>query len=128
MIRRERFIHKHMESLRANPRRNEVDPDALRWTPSTTLSAVLSEEEREAEMDVGFFFQAGSSSDLFTCLKLLLLDVCLMSWRVQMEAINGKKHSHCQQASNVVQNCPKSVHYIIDSTEYSMKCNPSMVT
>lgn len=45
-----------------------------------------------------------------------------------MEAINGKKHSHCQQASNVVQNCPKSVHYIIDSTEYSMKCNPSVVT
>lgn len=50
-----------------------------------------------------------------------------------MEAINRgerekKKHSHCQQASNVVQNCPKSVHYIIDSTEYSMKCNPSMVT
>lgn len=45
-----------MEKLRANPRRNEVDPDALRWTPSTTISAVLSEEEREAEMDVGFPF------------------------------------------------------------------------
>ncbi|XP_070847373.1 histone acetyltransferase KAT6B isoform X3 [Chaetodon trifascialis] len=51
LIRRERLIQRHMESLRANPRRNEVDPDALRWTPSTTLSAVLSEEEREAEMD-----------------------------------------------------------------------------
>ncbi|XP_032358510.1 histone acetyltransferase KAT6B isoform X2 [Etheostoma spectabile] len=51
MIRRERLIQRHMESLRANPRRNEVDPDALRWTPSTTLNAVLSEEEREAEMD-----------------------------------------------------------------------------
>ncbi|XP_045923997.1 histone acetyltransferase KAT6B isoform X2 [Micropterus dolomieu] len=51
LIRRERLIQRHMESLRANPRRNEVDPDALRWTPSTTLNAVLSEEEREAEMD-----------------------------------------------------------------------------
>uniref|UniRef100_A0A8C4H2X8 histone acetyltransferase n=1 Tax=Dicentrarchus labrax TaxID=13489 RepID=A0A8C4H2X8_DICLA len=51
LIRRERLIQRHMESLRASPRRNEVDPDALRWTPSTTLNAVLSEEEREAEMD-----------------------------------------------------------------------------
>ncbi|XP_078135732.1 histone acetyltransferase KAT6B isoform X2 [Sander vitreus] len=51
LIRRERLIQRHMESLRANPRQNEVDPDALRWTPSTTLNAVLSEEEREAEMD-----------------------------------------------------------------------------
>uniref|UniRef100_UPI0037E71038 histone acetyltransferase KAT6B isoform X2 n=1 Tax=Semicossyphus pulcher TaxID=241346 RepID=UPI0037E71038 len=51
LIRRERLIQRHMESLRANPRRNEVDPDALRWTPSTTHNAVLSEEEREAEMD-----------------------------------------------------------------------------
>ncbi|XP_034716593.1 histone acetyltransferase KAT6B isoform X2 [Etheostoma cragini] len=51
LIRRERLIQRHMESLKANPRRNEVDPDALRWTPSTTLNAVLSEEEREAEMD-----------------------------------------------------------------------------
>lgn len=125
MIRRERLIQQHMESLRANPRRKDVDPDALRWTPSTTLNAVLSEEEREAEMDVGSREQWGF---VYSCLKLLLLDVCLMSWRVQMEAINGKKDSHCQQASNVVQNCPKSVLYIIDSTEYSMKCNPSMVT
>lgn len=46
-----------MERLRASPRKNEVDPDALHWTPSTTLNAVLSEEEREAEMDVGFFVQ-----------------------------------------------------------------------
>ncbi|XP_074475560.1 histone acetyltransferase KAT6B isoform X2 [Sebastes fasciatus] len=51
LIRRERLIQRHTESLRANPRRNEVDPDGLRWTPSTTLNAVLSEEEREAEMD-----------------------------------------------------------------------------
>ncbi|KAL7372539.1 hypothetical protein ABVT39_018070 [Epinephelus coioides] len=51
LIRRERLIQRHMESLRANPRRNEVDPDSLRWTPSTTPNAVLSEEEREAEMD-----------------------------------------------------------------------------
>uniref|UniRef100_A0A3Q2VT63 histone acetyltransferase n=1 Tax=Haplochromis burtoni TaxID=8153 RepID=A0A3Q2VT63_HAPBU len=51
LIRRERLIQRHMEKLRANPRQIEVDPDALRWTPSTTLNAVLSEEEREAEMD-----------------------------------------------------------------------------
>ncbi|XP_074519048.1 histone acetyltransferase KAT6B isoform X2 [Halichoeres trimaculatus] len=51
LIRRERLIQRHMESLRANPRQNEVDPDALHWTPSTTHNAVLSEEEREAEMD-----------------------------------------------------------------------------
>lgn len=56
MVRRERLIQRHLERLRANPRKNEVDPDALRWTPSTTLNAVLSEEEREAEMDVGFVF------------------------------------------------------------------------
>ncbi|XP_028287876.1 histone acetyltransferase KAT6B isoform X3 [Parambassis ranga] len=51
LIRRERLIQRHMEKLRANPRQIEVDPDALRWTPSATLNAVLSEEEREAEMD-----------------------------------------------------------------------------
>uniref|UniRef100_A0A3B5L665 histone acetyltransferase n=1 Tax=Xiphophorus couchianus TaxID=32473 RepID=A0A3B5L665_9TELE len=51
LVRRERLIQRHMERLRANPRKNEVDPDSLRWTPSTTLNAVLSEEEREAEMD-----------------------------------------------------------------------------
>ncbi|XP_077959562.1 histone acetyltransferase KAT6B isoform X1 [Gasterosteus aculeatus] len=55
LIRRERLIH--AEGLRPNPRRNEVDPDALRWTPSTAIHGVLSEEEeeeeeeREAEMD-----------------------------------------------------------------------------
>uniref|UniRef100_A0A665X989 histone acetyltransferase n=1 Tax=Echeneis naucrates TaxID=173247 RepID=A0A665X989_ECHNA len=51
LIRRERLIQRHMERLRANPRQNEVDPDALHWTPSTNLNTVLSEEEREAEMD-----------------------------------------------------------------------------
>ncbi|XP_034050032.1 histone acetyltransferase KAT6B isoform X2 [Thalassophryne amazonica] len=51
LIRRERLIQRHMERLRANPRQYEVDPDALRWTPATTHNAVLSEEEREAEMD-----------------------------------------------------------------------------
>ncbi|KAM9716848.1 histone acetyltransferase KAT6B isoform 1-T6 [Menidia menidia] len=51
LIRKERLIQRHMERLRAHPRHNEVDPHALRWTPSTALSAVLSEEEREAEMD-----------------------------------------------------------------------------
>uniref|UniRef100_A0A1A8HVM5 histone acetyltransferase n=1 Tax=Nothobranchius kuhntae TaxID=321403 RepID=A0A1A8HVM5_NOTKU len=51
LIRRDRLIQRHMERLRASPRQHEVDPDALRWTPSMTLNAVLSEEEREAEMD-----------------------------------------------------------------------------
>ncbi|MEQ2228454.1 hypothetical protein ILYODFUR_008924 [Ilyodon furcidens] len=51
LVRRERLIQRHVSRLRANPRKNEVDPDALRWTPSTSLNAVLSEEEREAEMD-----------------------------------------------------------------------------
>uniref|UniRef100_A0AAQ5YNF0 histone acetyltransferase n=1 Tax=Amphiprion ocellaris TaxID=80972 RepID=A0AAQ5YNF0_AMPOC len=67
LIRRERLIQRHMERLRANPRQNEVDPDALRWTPSTTLNAVLSEEEREAEMDVGFFVQ--EMLFVYTCLR-----------------------------------------------------------
>uniref|UniRef100_A0A3Q3X894 histone acetyltransferase n=1 Tax=Mola mola TaxID=94237 RepID=A0A3Q3X894_MOLML len=57
LIRRDRLIERHMESLTTNPRPHEVYPDALRWTPSTTLNAVLSEEEREAEMDVGFPFK-----------------------------------------------------------------------
>uniref|UniRef100_A0A8C6VWK5 histone acetyltransferase n=1 Tax=Nothobranchius furzeri TaxID=105023 RepID=A0A8C6VWK5_NOTFU len=51
LIRRDRLIQRHMERLRASPRQHKVDPDALRWTPSMTLNAVLSEEEREAEMD-----------------------------------------------------------------------------
>lgn len=56
-----------MESLRAGPRRREVDPDALRWTPSTTLNAVLSEEEREAEMDVGLAGTKGFDDMHCTC-------------------------------------------------------------
>ncbi|CDQ56785.1 unnamed protein product [Oncorhynchus mykiss] len=84
VIRRERLIQRHMEKLRASPRLNQVDPDALHWTPSprlnqvdpdalhwtpsprlnqvdpdalhwtpaVALNAVLSEEEREIEMDV----------------------------------------------------------------------------
>lgn len=68
LIRRERLIH--AEGLRPNPRRNEVDPDALRWTPSTAIHGVLSEEEeeeeREAEMDVSFLVQSRGTSELFT--------------------------------------------------------------
>uniref|UniRef100_A0A3Q3LJV8 histone acetyltransferase n=1 Tax=Labrus bergylta TaxID=56723 RepID=A0A3Q3LJV8_9LABR len=64
LIRRERLIQRHMESLRANPRQNEVDPDALSWTPSTTHNAVLSEEEREAEMDVEYFSKGHPTSIL----------------------------------------------------------------
>ncbi|XP_049615177.1 histone acetyltransferase KAT6B isoform X3 [Syngnathus scovelli] len=51
LIRKEGLIHGHVERLRAAPRRHQVDPDALRWSRSASLSAVLSEEEREAEMD-----------------------------------------------------------------------------
>uniref|UniRef100_A0A3Q3KQY2 histone acetyltransferase n=1 Tax=Monopterus albus TaxID=43700 RepID=A0A3Q3KQY2_MONAL len=51
LIRRERLIQRHMERLRVNPRQNEVDPDALHWTPSASLNTILSEEERQAEMD-----------------------------------------------------------------------------
>ncbi|KAJ8264322.1 hypothetical protein GJAV_G00147800 [Gymnothorax javanicus] len=51
IIRRDRLIQKHMEKLQSNPRPNEVDPDCLRWSPIMALNAVLSEEEREAEMD-----------------------------------------------------------------------------
>ncbi|KAJ8013508.1 hypothetical protein DPEC_G00030510 [Dallia pectoralis] len=50
IIKRERFIQKHMEKLRSNPRLNQVDPDFLRWTPTVALNSVLS-EEREAELD-----------------------------------------------------------------------------
>uniref|UniRef100_I3KGZ5 histone acetyltransferase n=1 Tax=Oreochromis niloticus TaxID=8128 RepID=I3KGZ5_ORENI len=89
LIRRERLIQRHMEKLRANPRQIEVDPDALRWTPSTTLNAVLSEEEREAEMDVGSFVQ--ETLVICFCLPaMLLVNVCLISLGVQIEAINGK--------------------------------------
>nr|XP_029541376.1 histone acetyltransferase KAT6B-like [Oncorhynchus nerka] len=51
VIRRERLIQRHMEKLRVTPRLNQVDPDALHWTPAVALNSVLSEEEREAEMD-----------------------------------------------------------------------------
>lgn len=89
LIRRERLIQRHMEKLRANPRQIKVDPDALRWTPSTTLNAVLSEEEREAEMDVGSFVQ--ETLVICFCLPaMLLVNVCLISLGVQIEAINGK--------------------------------------
>ncbi|KAM9816722.1 histone acetyltransferase KAT6B isoform 2-T2 [Neosynchiropus ocellatus] len=51
LVRRERLIQRHMEKIRACPRLYEVDPDALGWTRSSALNTVLSEEEREAEMD-----------------------------------------------------------------------------
>ncbi|KAK6301451.1 hypothetical protein J4Q44_G00275040 [Coregonus suidteri] len=51
VIRRERLIQRHMAKLRASPRLNQVDRDALHWTPAVALNSVLSEEEREAEMD-----------------------------------------------------------------------------
>ncbi|KAG7492796.1 hypothetical protein MATL_G00018330 [Megalops atlanticus] len=51
IIRRDKLIQRHMERLKSNPRLNEVDPDCLRWSPVMAVNAVLSEEEREAEMD-----------------------------------------------------------------------------
>uniref|UniRef100_A0A7N8YJ57 histone acetyltransferase n=1 Tax=Mastacembelus armatus TaxID=205130 RepID=A0A7N8YJ57_9TELE len=76
LMRRERLIQRHMERLRAKPRQNEVDPDALRWTPSTSFNAVLSEEEREAEMDVGFHVQSRDISYLFTLVCNVVIE-CL---------------------------------------------------
>lgn len=70
------MIQRHMEGLRANPRRNEVDPDALRWTPSTTLNAVLSEEEREAEMDVGLLFKQ-ETTVICLLMPTVVVIVCL---------------------------------------------------
>lgn len=95
------MIQRHMERLQANPRLNEVDPDALRWTPATTLNAVLSEEEREAEMDVRCLVRQEKpvpaalleTKDELICVQvpvMLLLDVCLISWGVQIAAINGQ--------------------------------------
>uniref|UniRef100_A0A667YY01 histone acetyltransferase n=1 Tax=Myripristis murdjan TaxID=586833 RepID=A0A667YY01_9TELE len=89
VIRRERLIQRHMERLQANPRLNEVDPDALRWTPATTLNAVLSEEEREAEMDVCCLIEQEKpepaalleTKDELICVQvpvMLLLDVSLL--------------------------------------------------
>uniref|UniRef100_A0A8C9S1Q0 histone acetyltransferase n=1 Tax=Scleropages formosus TaxID=113540 RepID=A0A8C9S1Q0_SCLFO len=52
IMRRDKVLQKHVERLKANPRRYEADPDCLRWSPVTTFTAVLSEEERDAEMDV----------------------------------------------------------------------------
>ncbi|MBN3294939.1 KAT6B acetyltransferase, partial [Amia calva] len=54
IIRREKMIQKHTEKLKANPRMNEVDPDSLRWSPVVAPNAVVSEEEREAEMESVF--------------------------------------------------------------------------
>ncbi|XP_036381400.1 histone acetyltransferase KAT6B-like isoform X3 [Megalops cyprinoides] len=51
IIRRDKLIQRHMERLKSHPRLNEVDPDCLRWSPVMAVNAVLSEEEREAEMD-----------------------------------------------------------------------------
>ncbi|XP_023653859.1 histone acetyltransferase KAT6B isoform X3 [Paramormyrops kingsleyae] len=58
VIRRETLIQKHMTRLKTNPRRNEVDPNCLRWSPVMTFSTVLSEEEREAEMEAERLEQA----------------------------------------------------------------------
>uniref|UniRef100_A0A8C5I9D5 histone acetyltransferase n=1 Tax=Gouania willdenowi TaxID=441366 RepID=A0A8C5I9D5_GOUWI len=68
LIRRERLIQRHMDRLRTDPRPNELDPGVLRWTPSATLNAVLSEEEREVEKDVSFL----SWRKLDVCLLVLL--------------------------------------------------------
>lgn len=56
------------------------------------------------------------------------MDTCVIRLRVQIEATNGGKRSHVLQTSNVVQNCSKSVHCLIDNAEYSMKYNHSTVT
>ncbi|MFT7807160.1 histone acetyltransferase KAT6B isoform X1 [Arapaima gigas] len=60
IIRRDKLVQKHMERLKANPRQYEVDPDCLRWSPITTFNAMLSEEEREAEMDAECLMEQAS--------------------------------------------------------------------
>ena len=52
VIRRERLVQRHVERLSTRPRVNQVDPHGLHWTPTVALNAGLSEEEREAKMDV----------------------------------------------------------------------------
>lgn len=103
VIRRDWLIQKHVERLRSSPRRNEVEPDALRWTPVVALNAVLSEEEREAEMDVRCLSSSGCHSLLLyprvelcvflmvpQAVNVLLLDYSLISLGVQTEAYNGQ--------------------------------------
>uniref|UniRef100_A0A8D3CUV8 histone acetyltransferase n=1 Tax=Scophthalmus maximus TaxID=52904 RepID=A0A8D3CUV8_SCOMX len=81
LVRRERLIQRHKERLRANPRQNKVDPGALRWTPSTSINAVLSEEEREAEMDVCFPAQLSSASYLVTHACSVVIESDVLSKR-----------------------------------------------
>ncbi|XP_078498862.1 histone acetyltransferase KAT6B isoform X2 [Lissotriton helveticus] len=47
IIRREKLINSHIEKLKARPRRNEVDPECLRWTPIVVSNGAVSEEEDE---------------------------------------------------------------------------------
>lgn len=47
IIRREKLINSHIEKLKARPRRNEVDPECLRWTPIVVTNGAVSEEEDE---------------------------------------------------------------------------------
>ncbi|XP_066549746.1 histone acetyltransferase KAT6B isoform X3 [Amia ocellicauda] len=61
IIRREKMIQKHTEKLKANPRMNEVDPDSLCWSPVVAPNAVVSEEEREAEMEAERLMEQASS-------------------------------------------------------------------
>ncbi|MEQ2183836.1 hypothetical protein GOODEAATRI_002060 [Goodea atripinnis] len=68
LVRRERLIQRHMSRLRANPRKNEVDPDALRWTPSTSLNAAERLKEQascwEKEEREGYMMTHGSRQPL----------------------------------------------------------------
>jgi len=98
----------------------------VRHNKTNYMVLFLSEEEREAEMDVGFFVQ----ETLVVCLQLpetLLVDVCLISWGVQIEAINGKGILPVSRHLMLCKIALNQFHYIIDSTEYSMKCNLSTV-
>uniref|UniRef100_A0A8C7FIU7 histone acetyltransferase n=1 Tax=Oncorhynchus kisutch TaxID=8019 RepID=A0A8C7FIU7_ONCKI len=76
VIRRERLIQRHMEKLRVTPRLNQVDPDALHWTPAVALNSVLSEEEREAEMDVSLVKKHTTSTQCYSTVLLNSQWVC----------------------------------------------------
>ncbi|XP_069096951.1 histone acetyltransferase KAT6B isoform X1 [Pleurodeles waltl] len=53
IIRREKLINSHIEKLKARPRRNEVDPECLRWTPIIVSNGAVSEEEDDDDDDDG---------------------------------------------------------------------------
>lgn len=44
-MRREKLVSNHMSRLKARPRRLEVDPECLRWTPVIVTNTVVSDAD-----------------------------------------------------------------------------------